>query len=90
MALSYSESQCKRCLQLARDAIARGDHAAMLKYGSQGTYEKVSESTGGFSYSKAALGTLAFGSIGAVAGINGKKTVTYKCNVCGHTITKNE
>lgn len=45
-----------------------------------------SESNGGFSYSKAMVGTAVFGSIGAVAGINGKKTSAYTCPDCGNTL----
>ena len=90
MALSYSESICKNCLKLAMAAKSRGDTATFIKYSVGGTYRKVSESNNKFSYSKAAVGTLVFGAVGAVAGINGKKTVTYKCDKCGHTITKTE
>lgn len=90
MSLSYSESMCQNCIRLAQEALKRGDLATYVKYGSAGTYKKESESNDGFSYKKAALGTIVFGAVGAVAGINGKKTVTYKCDRCGHTITKTE
>ena len=88
MALSYSESMCSNCLRLGQEAVARGDH--MSKYIIPGTYIKVSETNNQFSYGKAALGALVFGPVGAVAGINGKKTVTYRCNKCGHEITRKE
>ena len=35
------------------------------------------EKNDGFSYSKALAGTAVFGTVGAVAGINGKKTYAY-------------
>ena len=88
MALSPSESMCSNCLRLGKEAVARGDH--MSRYIIPGTYRKVSEANNQFSYGKAALGTLVFGAIGAVAGINGKKTVTYRCDKCGHEITRKE
>ena len=90
MALSYADSQCQNCLKLALAASKRGDTQGLLKYGAGGTYEKISESEPSFSYSKALVGTAVFGAVGAVAGINGKKTVTYKCNKCGHIMTRNE
>lgn len=40
----------------------------------------------GFSYGKAALGTVAFGTVGAVAGLAGKKTTKYYCPTCGQTL----
>ena len=40
---------------------------------------------GGFSYGKAIAGTIVFGEIGAVAGINGKEKTIFKCQDCGHT-----
>lgn len=88
MALSYSESICSNCLQLGKAAVARGDYRS--KYINPGTYRKVSEVNNQFSYGKAALGTLVFGAVGVVAGINGKKTVTYRCDKCGHEITRKE
>ena len=90
MALSYSESICMNCMQIAKAAQATGDTQTFLRYANPGTYRKISEANDRFSYSKAALGTLVFGAFGAVAGINGKKTVTYQCDKCGHTITKAE
>ena len=90
MALSMSQSMCTRCMQLAKEASAKGDTRAFLKYSNPGTYRKVSEVNDRFSYKKAAVGTLVFGAVGAVAGINGKKTVTYQCDKCGHSITKTE
>lgn len=90
MALSYSESICSKCMQLAKDAQAKGDTRTFLKYANPGTYRKVSEVNDRFSYKKATVGTLVFGTVGAVAGINGKKTVTYQCDKCGHTFTKTE
>lgn len=88
MALSPSESMCSNCLRLAKEAMARGDY--MSKYINPGTYRKASEASNQFSYGKAALGTLVFGAVGVVAGINGKKTVTYRCDKCGHEITRKE
>ncbi len=56
-----------------------------------------SESNDGFSYKKALIGTAVFGTVGAVAGINGKKTAVYVCADCGRampqpmdTITKDK
>ena len=56
-----------------------------------------SDSNDGFSYRKALVGTAVFGTVGAVAGINGKKTATYVCADCGRampqpmdTITKDK
>ena len=40
----------------------------------------------GFSYGKAAMGTLVFGTAGAVAGLAGKKTTKYYCPQCGQTL----
>lgn len=40
------------------------------------------ENNNGFSYKKALIGTAVFGTIGAVAGINGKATVAYTCSDC--------
>ena len=77
-------------MQLAKDAQAKGDTRTFLKYANPGTYRKVSETNDQFSYGKAALGTLVFGAVGVVAGINGKKTVTYRCDKCGHEITRKE
>lgn len=42
-----------------------------------------SEQNDGFSYKKAIVGTAVFGTIGAVAGINGKHSVTFRCPDCG-------
>lgn len=44
------------------------------------------EKNDGFSYSKALAGTVVFGTVGAVAGINGKKTYAYSCPDCGTTL----
>ncbi len=46
-----------------------------------------STTSSGFSFGKAAAGALLFGSVGAVAGINGKKNhiFTYKCKKCGYS-----
>ncbi len=41
---------------------------------------------GGYSYTKGAIGTVLFGTGGAVAGINGKTTQVYKCPDCGLTL----
>ena len=41
------------------------------------------EKNDGFSYGKALVGTAVFGTIGAVAGINGKKRYVYSCPDCG-------
>ena len=90
MALSYSESVCQNCMKLAMEAQKRGDIQTFIKYSAAGRYKPVSESGGQFSYKKALLGTVVFGAVGAVAGINGKRTVTYQCDKCGHTITKTE
>lgn len=43
------------------------------------------ESSNGFSYKKALVGTAVFGTVGAVAGINGKQTIQYTCPDCGFT-----
>lgn len=43
------------------------------------------ESNDGFSYKKALVGTMVFGDIGAVAGINGKKNTEYTCADCSQT-----
>lgn len=90
MALSYSESICTNCMKIAKQANSMGDTSNFIKYANPGTYQKVSETNDSFSFKKAAVGTLLFGGVGAVAGINGKKTVTYRCNKCGHTITRKE
>lgn len=90
MALTFSQSICDNCIKLAKEAQAKGDTMTFLKYSNPGTYQKVSEVNDQFSYKKAAIGTALFGTVGAVAGINGKKTVTYVCNKCGHTITTTE
>lgn len=39
----------------------------------------------GFSYTKAIEGTIVFGAVGAVAGVNGKEKTVYKCRDCGMT-----
>ena len=44
------------------------------------------EKNDGFSYSKALAGTVVFGTVGAVAGINGKKSYAYSCPDCGTTL----
>ena len=44
------------------------------------------EKNDGFSYSKALAGTAVFGTVGAVAGINGKKSYAYSCPDCGTTL----
>ena len=88
MALSYSESMCSNCMRLAKEDMARGNYTS--RYVIPGTYRRVSEANNQFSYGKAALGTLVFGAVGVVAGINGKKTVTYRCDKCGHEITRKE
>lgn len=41
----------------------------------------------GFSYKKALVGTAVFGTIGAVAGINGKRSSQYVCPDCGQTLS---
>lgn len=41
------------------------------------------ESNSGFSYKKALVGTAVFGTIGTVAGINGKNKTAYVCTDCG-------
>ncbi len=46
---------------------------------------KVDENRGGYSFGKGAVGAALFGPVGAVAGIGGKKMVTYKCKKCGHS-----
>ncbi len=81
--------KCPNCAKLAHEACQKGDVRAFMKY-VDGTYKKVSETNDRFSYKKAAVGTLVFGAVGAVAGINGKKTVTYQCDTCGHTMTRTE
>ena len=88
MALSGSECWCTNCTRLAKEDIARGNYTS--KYMIAGTYRKVSETNNQFSYGKALVGTVVFGAVGAVAGINGKKTVTYRCDKCGHEITRKE
>ena len=88
MALSYSDSICSNCLQLGKEAVARGDYRS--KFINPGTYRKVCETNNQFSYGKAAVGALVFGAVGVVAGINAKKTVTYRCDKCGHEITRKE
>ncbi len=88
MALSLSESVCSNCLRLGKEAVARGDYRS--KYINPGTYRKVSATNDQFSYGKALAGTLVFGAVGVVAGINGKKTVIYRCDKCGHEITRKE
>lgn len=40
----------------------------------------------GFSYKKAIAGTVVFGAIGAVAGIDGKTKEVYSCPDCGNTL----
>jgi len=40
----------------------------------------------GFSYGKAAVGVAVFGMVGAIAGLDGKKTAVYKCPDCGHSM----
>ena len=42
---------------------------------------------GGFDYKKAAVGTIVFGAVGAVAGMDGKQTTVFKCPACGQTLT---
>lgn len=88
MALSVSESMCSNCMRLAKEDIARGNYTS--RYMIPGTYRKVSETQNQFSYGKAVVGTLVFGAVGAVAGINGKKMVTYRCDKCGHEFTRKE
>lgn len=44
------------------------------------------EKNDGFSYSKALAGTVVFGTVCAVAGINGKKSYAYSCPDCGTTL----
>ena len=88
MSSSLTGSTCTNCLRLAREDMDRGKYTS--KYMIPGTYGKVSETNDQFSYGKAALGALVFGAVGAVAGINGKKTVTYRCDKCGHEITRKE
>ena len=88
MALSPSESMCSNCMRLGKEAIARGDY--LSKYINPGTYRPVGENHNQFSYGKAAVGVLVFGAVGAVAGINGKKMVTYRCDKCGHEFTRKE
>ncbi len=39
----------------------------------------------GFSTSKAVFGSLLFGPIGAVAGVNSKKKAQYHCDKCGYS-----
>ena len=48
---------------------------------------KTSEKSG-FSYGKAVAGTAVFGAVGAIAGLDGKKTDVYKCPDCGHTMAE--
>ena len=88
MALSYGDSICSNCMRLAKEDLARGKYTS--KYMNPGTYRKVSETNDQFSYGKAAVGALVFGAVGVVAGINGKKTVVYRCDKCGHEITRKE
>lgn len=45
------------------------------------------EEKDGFSYKKAIAGTVVFGAIGAVAGIDGKTTYVYSCPDCGATLS---
>ncbi len=44
------------------------------------------EQNDGFSYGKALVGTAVFGTIGAVAGINGKKKYVFSCPDCGNVL----
>ena len=37
----------------------------------------------GYSFTKGIIGTAVLGSVGAVAGINGKTSQAYHCNECG-------
>lgn len=41
----------------------------------------------GYDYLKGAVGTVVFGTVGAVAGINGKQKAVYKCCDCGMELT---
>ena len=45
-----------------------------------------SEQKDGFSYKKAIVGTVVLGAVGAVAGIDGKKTNVFSCSECGSTL----
>jgi hypothetical protein len=49
------------------------------------SWHKIDTRQGGYSFGKGVVGAAVFGPVGAVAGINGRKTVTYKCDKCGYT-----
>ena len=53
------------------------------------TWKQVYSSNEGYSMGKGILGAVILGPVGAVAGINGKKRVTYRCDKCGFTATYN-
>lgn len=55
------------------------------KCGSWKYYKEGEMNNGGYSYKKGIIGTAVFGPIGAVAGINGKKSVVYRCKDCGYS-----
>lgn len=82
--------ECPQCQKIALEANKKGDVKSFVHYAVPGKLRKVSESNDGFSYSKALAGTLVFGSVGAVAGINGKKKVLYRCDKCGFETTMTE
>ncbi len=53
--------------------------------GSLFDWKYVGSQKAGFSYGKAAVGTIMFGAVGAVAGLDGKKQSVYRCSKCGYS-----
>ncbi len=60
------------------------------KCGSWKWYEQGQVNNGGYSFKKGIIGTVVMGPIGAVAGINGKKSIVYYCQNCGFTRSYNK
>lgn len=48
-------------------------------------WRSIGTSSSGYSMKKGILGSALLGPVGAVAGINGKKQITYQCPKCGYT-----
>lgn len=48
-------------------------------------YEQGKVNNGNYSFKKGIIGAALLGPVGAVAGINGKKSLVYHCEDCGYT-----
>lgn len=85
---SQEESPILAQMRAAESQISVGN-TSMVKCPRCYSYmEAVGERKGGFSGKKAAIGVAAAGSVGLLAGLFGKRKISYRCPKCGYTMEK--